>query len=164
MAVAFALFAAAWQVMIAAMMLPSTLPLVRLFAVASARAPRSRRATWALLGGYFLVWMAFGLLAFCGDIAVHRTVDSVPWLAQHAWLTVGGTLATASAYQFGPLKDRCLRQCRHPAGHLARHYRPGAAAARVLRRPVIPAWLRPRDPAGGHPRPSAGRCHVRAVP
>ena len=46
----------AWQVMIAAMMLPSSLPLVGLYARASARAPQRRRAMAAFLGGYALVW------------------------------------------------------------------------------------------------------------
>ena len=56
------LFLVAWQVMIAAMMLPSSLPLMRLFARASARpaAPGARR--WRrFLGGYALVWSAFGV-------------------------------------------------------------------------------------------------------
>jgi hypothetical protein len=42
--VAMPVFLLAWQVMIAAMMLPSSLPLVRLFAAASAGQPHARRA------------------------------------------------------------------------------------------------------------------------
>ena len=47
---ALLLFLVAWQVMIAAMMLPSSLPLVRMFAVASSRAPRSESARPGLFG------------------------------------------------------------------------------------------------------------------
>ena len=57
---AFALFLIAWQTMIVAMMLPSSLPLVRLFSVASAGAPARGRALLAFLSGYALVWTAFG--------------------------------------------------------------------------------------------------------
>ena len=57
---AFALFLVAWQAMIAAMMLPSSLPLIRLFAFASAGAPARRRGMVAFLGGYALVWEASG--------------------------------------------------------------------------------------------------------
>ena len=77
------LFLVAWQAMIAAMMLPSSLPLIRLFArrqlEAGARAARVRAA---FLGGYAAVWTLFGGLAFLADVGVHRTVDATPWLAR----------------------------------------------------------------------------------
>jgi predicted metal-binding membrane protein len=62
-AAGFALFILAWQVMIAAMMLPSSLPLVRLFSRTSAGQPRPRAAMAGFLGGYALVWSGFGALA-----------------------------------------------------------------------------------------------------
>ncbi len=65
-------FLLAWQVMIAAMMLPSSLPLVRLFAAASRRQPRPGTRVAAFLGGYALVWSAFGALALAFDLGVHR--------------------------------------------------------------------------------------------
>ena len=49
------LFLVAWQVMIAAMMLPSSLPLIRLFNRVAAAQPRSTRSKLAFLGGYALV-------------------------------------------------------------------------------------------------------------
>ncbi len=71
-------FLLAWQVMIAAMMLPSSLPLVRLFAKASSRAPARARMMAAFLGGYALVWSAFGLLAFGLDAGLHAAVEASP--------------------------------------------------------------------------------------
>jgi len=62
-ALALVLFLVAWQAMVAAMMVPSSLPLVRLFAAAAAGQPR-RAAMAAFLGGYAAVWTAFGWLAF----------------------------------------------------------------------------------------------------
>src|SRR5919197_2841106 len=62
--VALVLFVVAWQAMLAAMMLPSSLPMVRQFAAASAEQPRPGPAMAAFLGGYGLVWTAFGALAF----------------------------------------------------------------------------------------------------
>jgi predicted metal-binding membrane protein len=127
--VALVLFLLAWQAMIAAMMVPSTLPLVRLFVVAAAGQRRPRAAVAAFLGGYALVWTMFGYLAFVGDTVVHATVDATPWLRQHAWLIAGGTLALAGAFQFSALKDRCLEVCRHPGVFLLRHYERGLPAA-----------------------------------
>src|SRR6266511_1400157 len=62
--VALALFLVAWQAMTAAMMLPSSLPLVQLFAAASANQPRPRAAMASFLAGYALVWTVFGAVAF----------------------------------------------------------------------------------------------------
>jgi predicted metal-binding membrane protein len=132
--VVLAVFLLAWQVMIAAMMLPSSLPLIALFAAVSADGPRPRTAMAALLGGYALVWTGFGALAFLAATAVHHTVTASMWLMMHSWLIVGGVLALAGVFQFTPLKDRCLRQCRHPGAYLLPRYRRGIRSAFALGR------------------------------
>jgi predicted metal-binding membrane protein len=129
---AFALFLVAWQAMIAAMMLPSSLPLIRLFAFASAGAPARRRAMVAFLGGYALVWTSFGTVAFAGDALLHRLIEQTAGLRAHQWVIVAALLALAGAVQFTPLKDRCLTQCRHPGAFLIRHYRRGTGGAFTL--------------------------------
>ena len=75
---ALVLFLASWQLMTAAMMLPSSMPLVRLFWAASGR----REALAAFLGGYALVWSVFGLVAFVGDGFVHELVHALPALEE----------------------------------------------------------------------------------
>ena len=119
------LFLASWQLMTAAMMLPSSLPLVRLFWAASQR----REALAAFLGGYAVVWSLFGLFAFAGDGLVHELVRAVPALEQRPWLIAGSVLVTAGAFQFTRLKDACLQECRHPAMFMLRGYRRGTGAA-----------------------------------
>ncbi len=128
-AVALALFLVAWLVMIAAMMLPSSLPFMRMFAIAASGQARPATAITLFLGGYVLVWSVFGAFAFAGDVALHRTVDRVAWLAAHPWLISGAVLAAAGVFQFTPLKDACLRACRLPSNFLVRYYRRGPAAA-----------------------------------
>jgi len=130
----FTLFLFAWQAMLAAMMLPSSLPLIRLFRAVSGRQARPGRALAAFLGGYAVVWTAFGFLALSGDAFVHTAVDASPWLSDHTALIGAGVLATAGAFQFSALKDRCLSECRHPAAFLLRHYRRGTGAAFALGR------------------------------
>jgi predicted metal-binding membrane protein len=127
--VALGLFLLAWQTMIAAMMLPSSLPFMRVFARASSSQPRAGRAMAALVGGYAAVWTAFGALAFLGDAIVHDMVHRSAWLEQRSWLIAGGVLALAGAFQFSSLKSACLRECRNPATYLMRHYRRGAGSA-----------------------------------
>jgi predicted metal-binding membrane protein len=126
---ALLLFLVAWQAMVAAMMLPSSLPLIRLFDAASRTQEHTGRVRVAFLGGYAAVWTAFGALAFFGDVALHRTVDAVPWLHERPWLIGGSVLALAAAFQFSELKDKCLSKCRHPAPYLLAHYRRGAGSA-----------------------------------
>jgi predicted metal-binding membrane protein len=122
---ALVLFVLAWQVMIAAMMLPSSLPLVRMFSAASAGAPGRRRALAAFVSGYAVVWSTFGALAFAGDASLHALIDASPWMEAHDWAIAPGVLMLAGLFQFSSLKDACLRACRHPASFLHRHYRRG---------------------------------------
>jgi predicted metal-binding membrane protein len=125
-------FLVAWQVMVAAMMLPSSLPLVKMFATASARAPGRGRAMAAFLGGYVLVWTAFGALAFAADLALHAGVNASSFLADHEWAIAGSVVALAGLFQFTSLKDACLDKCRHPSSFMIRHYRRGAGGGFAL--------------------------------
>jgi predicted metal-binding membrane protein len=123
------LFLVGWQVMTVAMMLPSSLPLLRMFAVASVVAPRRGLALAAFLGAYALVWTTFGTLAFAGDAGFHALVNASPWLEQHEWAIAPSVLMLAGAFQFTSLKDACLRVCRHPASFMQRHYERGTTGA-----------------------------------
>jgi predicted metal-binding membrane protein len=124
-----ALFLIAWQAMVVAMMLPSSLPLVGMFSVASRSQPQRGRLLAAFLGAYVLVWTGFGALALVGDMGIHALVDRWAWLEEHPGLVFGSTLALAGAFQFSSLKDKCLEKCRHPAMFMLRYYRRGPAGA-----------------------------------
>lgn len=118
-------FLAVWMVMLGAMMLPSVVPLARLFTPVSARAPHPRRARAGLYTGYLAVWTAFAPVALFADAGLHLLVHSWPWLAAHEGLILGGALVLAGAFQFSPLKNACLTACRNPASFLWQHYRRG---------------------------------------
>ncbi len=126
---AIAAFLVTWQLMTAAMMLPTSLPMVRAFAVAIRRQPRPWLAMTAFLGGYFAIWSGFAVLALGSDAGLHWLVDRWAWLADRPWLITGGVLVGAGAFQFSPLKERCLAECSSPVQFLWRHYRPGIANA-----------------------------------
>lgn len=129
---ALVLFLLAWQVHVAAMMLPSSLPLIALFDRVSATQPHRRAVRAAFLSGYAVVWLAFGAAAFLGDAVLHGVVDRWAWLAQRPWPISGNVLVLAGAFQFSSLKDRCLRECRHPAAFVTRHYRRSMRGAFAL--------------------------------
>jgi predicted metal-binding membrane protein len=114
--------------MVVAMMLPSAVPTIRLFTAISERQPRAHAAAVAFIGAYLLIWTLFGWFALAFDAGVHRTVDAWPWLDAHQGLVAAGVLGMAGAFQLSPLKDACLRNCRHPAAYLLTKYRRGVAA------------------------------------
>lgn len=123
------LFVAAWQVMTAAMMLPSTLPMVRLFAKASRGQSQPRLALLTFLAAYASVWTGFALIAFAGDIGLHQLMHHWQWLHHHPWIIAGSTLLLAGGFQFSSLKEQCLTACRHPFSFLTHHYQRGLKAA-----------------------------------
>ena len=124
-----AAFLAVWMVMIGAMMLPTVVPLARLFTAVSGRAPHPHRARAGLYGGYLAVWAAFAPLALAGDAGVHAAVHRWGWLEARAGLVLGGALLLAGAYQLSSLKNACLTACRDPASFLRQHYGRGVPAA-----------------------------------
>jgi predicted metal-binding membrane protein len=99
-------FAFGWMLMTVAMMLPTSMPLLRLFhTVVGNRETR----TWLMalcIAGYLSVWAIFGFIALAGVYEFSRFVEGVNF--QAALLVLSGL------YQFTPLKYYCLQKCRSP--------------------------------------------------
>jgi predicted metal-binding membrane protein len=101
-------FLAVWAAAMAAMMLPSELPLFRL-----AHATTGSVRHTALLGtGYAAVWLAVGLAAM-----------------EAPMLPVAWVLAAVALYQLTPLKRRCLAVCRAPLARVLHGWRDGGLGA-----------------------------------
>src|SRR5208282_312992 len=108
------LYALAWLLMIAAMMLPTTLPLLRIFGrMTAARPDAGKLLTWVALG-YALAWFGFGLLAHGLDGTLHVVAAKSDWLVARGELVGALVLVGAGAFQFSALKYRCLERCRTP--------------------------------------------------
>jgi predicted metal-binding membrane protein len=122
-AIEASLFGVGWLLMIIAMMLPSSVPLVMTFAALVRRRRRPGLLVALLLVGYLLVWGAFGVAAWFADRGVHAAVDALPWLAAHPQLIIATTLLAAGLWQFSPLRDRCLDACRSPLGFVLNRWR-----------------------------------------
>jgi predicted metal-binding membrane protein len=108
------LHALAWVLMIAAMMLPTTYPLVALFRRIVAGRPDARGLLARVLAGFFVAWFVFGVLAHAADEALQWSVVRTPWMLTHGWIAGALVLAGAGAFQFSALKYRCLEQCHTP--------------------------------------------------
>jgi len=114
MPMGFGLWIGAWTVMMAAMMLPSTSPLVLLYARQS-----TAMSSALLTAGYVAVWAAVGLAAYGFDMRLPDPSNRV----------VGAVLIAAGLYQLTPLKTACLKRCRNPADFLVTHWRRGRVGA-----------------------------------
>jgi predicted metal-binding membrane protein len=116
-------FLGVWIVMMAAMMLPSAIPTVTLYA--GLARDRTSLAPLFFVAGYLAVWAAAGLAAFALASAGGRVAGGVlAWERAGRW-TAGATLLLAAAYQLSPLKDACLARCRVPLVFLLGSWRPG---------------------------------------
>jgi predicted metal-binding membrane protein len=133
MGMAVPVFLLLWVTMMAAMMLPSMAPV----AITWARGIGRRSSGWLraartteFVGGYLLVWAAFGLLAYGALALTGDLVDDHPDTGR--WIGAGAFLL-AGLYQLGPLKNVCLRHCRAPMSQLMHYagFRPPARDLRV---------------------------------
>src|SRR5438445_228832 len=90
-------FAATWVVMMAAMMLPSAIPVVLEFARTAERRRGWQVATGVLAGTYLGVWLMFGVVGYALYTALR-----MPWPNQP--VVVGLALALAGVYSVSPIK------------------------------------------------------------
>ena len=112
-------FVAGWTLMIFAMMLPTTLPLMGLFRTITSDRSNHLALIGLLVAGYLGIWMAFGALVHVADLVVHEAAEQTWWLGSNDWVIGAGTLMLAGAYQFTPLKYHCLEKCRTPFSFIA---------------------------------------------
>jgi predicted metal-binding membrane protein len=119
MAVSAPAYLATWVVMLAAMMLPATMPL----AIAYGRVARARGgnalAALAFSGGYLLLWTVAGLVPLGLYLGSRGAIAGMTGAMFGTATAV--VLALAGLYQLSPLKGACLRACRSPLGFLMTH-------------------------------------------
>ncbi len=114
-------FVLGWTAMMAAMMVPATLPLILLYRVIARQrlSPgRARFGTAALLSGYMAVWAAAGLPVYVYAL-VAETIGRFAAALPAVLLVVGG------AYQFTALKRSCHARCSNPLSFLMQRWKPG---------------------------------------
>ena len=113
------LHAAAWVLMIAAMMLPTTFPLLEMFRRITGARPDAGRLVTLVVLGFFAAWLAFGIAAHVVDAAVRWAAARNGWFVANGWMVGAAVLAAAGLFQWSALKYRCLEACRTPFGFVA---------------------------------------------
>ena len=125
-------FVAGWTLMIVAMMLPTSLPLVTLFRTVIRQRPERARLTTLLIAGYLGAWILFGALVYIGDWGLHEAVEQSPQLQANAWVIGAAMILLAGLYQFTPLKYHCLDKCRSPLSFITERWRGGHERKRAF--------------------------------
>jgi len=115
---AAASFVGMWVVMMAAMMLPSLVPMLRRYrdAVGRPGATRLDRLTVLVAAGYFFVWTVLGIAAFPLGVALAVIEMEQPALARAVPVAAGVVVLIAGALQLTAWKARQLAWCRDAPG------------------------------------------------
>src|SRR6185369_612167 len=110
-------FVASWGVMMTAMMLPSALPMIGLYA-ATQRGEAALAPRGVPVAVFTPVYLAHtGLMALSPRAFAYG---------------VAAILLAAGVFQLSPLKQVCLRACRSPLGFLLGHWRAGLRGSLAL--------------------------------
>jgi predicted metal-binding membrane protein len=123
---------AMWAVMMVAMMVPSTTPMLLTFAtvVRSRRAKgRAFAALWLFLAGYLVLWTAFSLAATLGQWGLHSLALISPMMVGTSPVLGSVLLILAGTYQWTPFKQACLRHCQTPLQFLLTYWQDGPVGA-----------------------------------
>ena len=116
------LYVGGWLLMTIAMMLPTVLPLLAIFARMTASRPDRGWLLGLLIAGYLSIWMLFGLLAHGADMGLHAILDANAVLGANGWVVAVVVLTAAGLFQFSGLKYHCLDKCRTPFSFINEHW------------------------------------------
>ena len=125
----FLLFTGMWSVMMVAMMLPSTYPILLLHQTVSRNRTGSTFGTLVFALTYFLTWTASGSAFYYAYTCIGALRASVSNADVLVLRTAGFTLLAAGLYQWSPSKWACLKHCQNPLHFIIEHWSPGLRAA-----------------------------------
>lgn len=127
---AVASFLGMWVVMMAAMMLPSLLPVLWRYRRAIGDDGTGPYRQVALLGaGYFAAWSALGLAVYPPGVALAALAMRLPVWARAVPVATGVVVLVAGALQFSAWKARRLARCREEMPGRGRPLSAGAGIA-----------------------------------
>jgi len=120
-----------WAVMMAAMMLPTAIPMVLAFMIVNRRRESGGAIVpvWAFTSGYLSIWTVYSAGATVAQWGLLRAALLSPVTLVSGPVLGGILLITAGIFQWTPWKDACMVKCRNPIGFLLTHWRPGNMGA-----------------------------------
>jgi predicted metal-binding membrane protein len=128
----FVLRLAMWAVMMVAMMVPTVAPSTLMYTAVARKAAAQHNPlapTFVFVTGYIAMWTLFSLAATIAQEALEKAAVLSPTMVSRSAVFGAAVLVLAGIYQFTPLKNACLRNCRAPAHFLSRYWRSGHLGA-----------------------------------
>jgi predicted metal-binding membrane protein len=121
-----------WAIMMVAMMLPTALRAILIYAGIAARGRQDESPItpiYLFSGGYIAIWTLFSVAATLMQWSLQSAALLSPMMVSSSVELGAALLITAGIYQFTPLKDACLKHCQSPIMYLAANYKKGNAKA-----------------------------------
>ena len=114
-------FLAMWITMMAAMMLPTIVPMVLSHHAVALRRGQGALSTLAFVAGYMVIWWAIGIAMWLAYQVFAQSSDDA---AQSRWLSTlaGATIYLAGAYQGTRWKQHYADMCRSPLTFVFIHH------------------------------------------
>lgn len=131
----FGLMYLMWAVMMTAMMVPTTAPILLTFATVNRKRLERQQPfvpTGVFLSGYLIVWSGFALVATLAQWSLHEATLMTSMMGNATPLVGGSILLAAGAFQWTPLKYVCLKRCRTPLGFIMTEWREGPKGALTM--------------------------------
>ncbi|HTD12354.1 MAG TPA: DUF2182 domain-containing protein [Steroidobacteraceae bacterium] len=113
-----------WTVMMVGMMTPSAAPMVLIYAQVARRSAALGQAFapagW-FVAGYLLAWTGFAAVAALAQWGLETLTLTTPMMSIASRRFGAAVLMLAGAYQWLPIKQSCLSQCRAPLSFVQQH-------------------------------------------
>ena len=110
----WAVFMLGWSLMIVAMMLPGSLPMLNIHVRPLRQRVAGSYLTGLIILGYLFPWIVFGGLAYLGDSFLHMIFEPPGILSPYEGLIAPAIILIAGIYQLTPVKRRYNMRCRPP--------------------------------------------------
>lgn len=119
-----------WAVMMAAMMLPTAIPMILVFTkICQRRYSACPLIVVSFILAYLLVWFLFSILLSLLQWQMHGLHFLSPMMDNRSIHLAAAIFLLAGVYQFTPLKNTFLQYCRTPMGFLLTEWRDGAGGS-----------------------------------
>ncbi len=135
LAIDFVMMFLMWAIMMVAMMVPSAMRAVLIYAAIAKRGQHEKSViapVYLFVSGYIASWALFSLAATGLQWGLERAALLSPMMVSTSASLGAALLIAAGIYQLTPLKDACLKHCQSPIVYLAHNYRPGQVQAFLL--------------------------------
>ena len=113
-----------WTVMMTAMMLPSSIPMLLAFSrICKQRKQSVYYLSFIFILAYLSIWFLFSAFLTLLQWQLHGLLWLSPMMDNSNRYLAAAIFAAAAIYQFLPLKNACLKYCQSPLGFLLNNWR-----------------------------------------